>query len=191
MIRVASSIDASGSKQPTPTIEKTRKSLAKVHVAPPIAERPFGLAYRPVAELICCGMNTFFQRNRVWILLGILVVIIAIALSIDILPSAETRPLGGADEVEALASRAADGDLNVIFILVDTLRADHLSAHGYERDTSPSLKYFSSRGVRFDRHLWPRLWGVGRNEKGCMMRIRLPLRISDISWLFLPPVSSS
>jgi choline-sulfatase len=103
-------------------------------------------------------MNTFFGRNRVWILLGILVVFIAIALSIDVLPSAETRPLGGADEVEALASRAADGDLNVIFILVDTLRADHLSAYGYERDTSPSLKYFSSRGVRFDRHLSQSSW---------------------------------
>lgn len=39
--------------------------------------------------------------------------------------------------------------LNVIFILVDTLRADHLGAYGYGRDTSPNLDAFARKSVFF------------------------------------------
>jgi len=39
--------------------------------------------------------------------------------------------------------------LNVIFILVDTLRADHLGIYGYPRDTSPNLDAFARRSVFF------------------------------------------
>jgi arylsulfatase A-like enzyme len=39
---------------------------------------------------------------------------------------------------------------NLIFILVDTLRADALSAYGYGRRTSPDLDAFARRAVRFD-----------------------------------------
>ncbi|MBW2290118.1 MAG: sulfatase, partial [Deltaproteobacteria bacterium] len=40
---------------------------------------------------------------------------------------------------------------NFLFILVDTLRTDHLSAYGYERETSPALSRLVAGGVRFDR----------------------------------------
>jgi len=39
---------------------------------------------------------------------------------------------------------------NVILILVDTLRADRLSAWGYARPTSPNLDAFARESVRFD-----------------------------------------
>jgi choline-sulfatase len=38
---------------------------------------------------------------------------------------------------------------NVVFILVDTLRADHLGVYGYGRDTSPTLDAFARQGVLF------------------------------------------
>ena len=38
---------------------------------------------------------------------------------------------------------------NVIFILVDTLRADHLGAYGYSRPTSPALDAFARESVLF------------------------------------------
>ena len=38
---------------------------------------------------------------------------------------------------------------NVIFILVDTLRADHLGAYGYARETSPNLDAFAGKSVFF------------------------------------------
>ena len=42
---------------------------------------------------------------------------------------------------------------NIIVILADTLRADHLSLYGYGRNTSPSLEALAARGVTFTRAL--------------------------------------
>lgn len=39
---------------------------------------------------------------------------------------------------------------NVLFIVVDTLRADHLSLQGYARETDPTLKRLASEGVMFE-----------------------------------------
>ena len=35
--------------------------------------------------------------------------------------------------------------------MLDTVAADHLSLHGYDRPTSPTLESLARRGVRFDR----------------------------------------
>lgn len=40
---------------------------------------------------------------------------------------------------------------NVVVIVVDTLRADHLGAYGYERDTSPEIDRLASEGTLFRR----------------------------------------
>jgi len=40
---------------------------------------------------------------------------------------------------------------NVLLIVVDTLRADHLEAYGYGRETTPALSRLAAQGVRFDR----------------------------------------
>ncbi len=39
---------------------------------------------------------------------------------------------------------------NVVWISLDTLRADHLGAYGYARPTSPNLDAFAKRGLRFE-----------------------------------------
>ncbi|MFH1537704.1 MAG: sulfatase [bacterium] len=39
---------------------------------------------------------------------------------------------------------------NVLFILIDTVRADHLSCHGYERLTTPVIDKIASEGVLFE-----------------------------------------
>ena len=39
--------------------------------------------------------------------------------------------------------------MNIVFISLDTLRADHLGCYGYFRDTSPHLDQLASEGVRF------------------------------------------
>jgi arylsulfatase A-like enzyme len=44
---------------------------------------------------------------------------------------------------------------NVILIVVDTLRADHLSVYGYPRDTSPNIDRFASQGVLFQNAIAP------------------------------------
>ena len=39
---------------------------------------------------------------------------------------------------------------NILFIVLDTVRADRLSLYGYERPSTPNLERFSKRGIRFD-----------------------------------------
>lgn len=40
---------------------------------------------------------------------------------------------------------------NVVFILVDTLRADHLPMYGYSRQTAPTLTALAQQGIAFSR----------------------------------------
>lgn len=47
--------------------------------------------------------------------------------------------------------RVPEGPWNVVFVLVDTLRADRLSLYGHERGTSPNLDRFAAGAVVFDR----------------------------------------
>ncbi len=47
---------------------------------------------------------------------------------------------------------------NILLVTVDTLRADHLSAWGYARQTSPAIDRLAAEGVRFDQAWaqWPK-----------------------------------
>ncbi|MBK7949691.1 MAG: sulfatase [Deltaproteobacteria bacterium] len=59
------------------------------------------------------------------------------------------------DELERLRERE---DLNVLFLLVDTLRADRLSAYGYPRPTSPTIDALARTGIRFAQHTSQSSW---------------------------------
>ena len=50
------------------------------------------------------------------------------------------------------------GAPNVLFIVLDTVRASSLSLHGYPRDTSPQLTRWARRGVQFDWAVAPASW---------------------------------
>lgn len=47
---------------------------------------------------------------------------------------------------------------DVLVLVVDCLRADHLGAYGYERDTSPVMDGLAADGVRFDRAVAQSNW---------------------------------
>lgn len=47
---------------------------------------------------------------------------------------------------------------NVLMISLDTLRADHLGAYGYDRDTSPNIDRFAEEGVLFENCLSTSSW---------------------------------
>ncbi len=47
---------------------------------------------------------------------------------------------------------------NVVFIIVDTLRADHLGCYGYEKDTSPHIDALSRESVVFKNALAQAPW---------------------------------
>ena len=42
---------------------------------------------------------------------------------------------------------------NVVLIVMDTVRADHLSCYGYHRDTSPNIDQIASEGILY-RHTY-------------------------------------
>jgi arylsulfatase A-like enzyme len=51
----------------------------------------------------------------------------------------------------ALACDYPPKRLNIVLVVVDTLRADHLEVYGYERPTAPNLVTFAQQSVIFDR----------------------------------------
>lgn len=57
----------------------------------------------------------------------------------------------------APTERPQDGP-NVLLLVLDTVRADHLSLYGYDRATTPNLQRWAQRGVRFDRARAPAPW---------------------------------
>lgn len=99
----------------------------------------------------------FLDQRWPW-LVGVAIILVAfLSTFVEILPEEgwDSRPLGSAEDISKLRER---DDLNVLFILIDTLRADRLSAYGYERATSPTLERLAASGVRFDRHLAQSSW---------------------------------
>jgi len=48
---------------------------------------------------------------------------------------------------------------NILLVVVDTLRADHLPFHGYERDTAPRIsERMADGGVLFENAYAPASW---------------------------------
>jgi len=101
------------------------------------------------------------------------------------------RSKGQVDDIRALKDRK---DLNLLFIVIDTLRADHLHAYGYQRETSPTLDYLASTGVRFGRvisqsswtkasmasmwtSVWPRRSGILRWSQSLPQQVEMPAEV--------------
>jgi len=55
---------------------------------------------------------------------------------------------------------AAEKAPNVIVIVVDTLRADHVSSHGYARRTSPEIDRIAQQGVLFENAIAATSWSL-------------------------------
>ncbi|MBL8154116.1 MAG: sulfatase [Anaerolineae bacterium] len=49
---------------------------------------------------------------------------------------------------------------NILFIVLDTLRRDRLSAYGHRRETSPRLDEFAARSVVYERAVAPAQWTI-------------------------------
>ncbi len=65
------------------------------------------------------------------------------------------RDVAGVDAISRLRDRE---DLNVVFMLVDTLRADRLGVYGYGRPTSATLDELGRSGVVFERVVAQSSW---------------------------------
>jgi len=63
---------------------------------------------------------------------------------------------------EAIADRppAHDGAPDVLFVVMDTVRAQSCSTYGYERETTPVLTSLAEEGLRFDQATAPATWSL-------------------------------
>jgi arylsulfatase A-like enzyme len=84
---------------------------------------------------------------------AVVLLLVIVALQFDLrIPS---RPTGTARDLALLRNR---GDLNVVFILVDTLRADRMSLYGYGRPTTPVIDDLANHGIVFERVIAQSSW---------------------------------
>jgi len=67
-------------------------------------------------------------------------------------------PAAGEPPAAATAGNPAPAQTarNLLVLMVDTLRADHLGCYGYGRDTSPRIDAFAKEGVLFENAATPR-----------------------------------
>lgn len=115
------------------------------------------------------------NNRRIWplALAGLAAIGIYAYSAIDIEPDpTSSLPAGGVAELESLADR---DDLNVLFILVDTLRAARMSAYGYQRATTPFIAGLAERGIRFDRHIAQSSWT--KSSMASLWSSMLPTRV--------------
>ena len=93
-----------------------------------------------------------------WLVAAGVIVLVFLSTFVDIrLPGRhwDPRPPGSADDIARLRDR---GDLNVLFIVIDMLRADHLHSYGYARATSPTLDRLAASGIRFAGQISQSSW---------------------------------
>jgi arylsulfatase A-like enzyme len=79
------------------------------------------------------------KSSRLWLLVGVGGLVVAAALAWP--------------RLRQLAGRGAStSPANVVVVLVDTLRADHLGVYGYPRPTSPHLDRFAREAIVFEQN---------------------------------------
>ena len=72
---------------------------------------------------------------------------------------------------------------NILLIVLDTVRADHLRIYGYDRDTTPNLARLASRGVRFDRAHSAASWTLPSHATMLTGRWPHELSVGRLGWL--------
>jgi arylsulfatase A-like enzyme len=73
---------------------------------------------------------------------------------------------------------------NVLFIVLDTLRADHVSAYGYPRETSPTIDRLAREGALFENAIAPAPWSLPSHVSLLTGKYQFEHGIGDV-----PPMS--
>jgi hypothetical protein len=108
-----------------------------------------GVAFRvaPILERHPAGARRWLVRS------------VPILLGLALLPAGWIAGVDGIKQwSEAGRPWPPAGAPNVLLIVLDTVRADHLSAYGYPRGTTPTLERLAARGIRFDEARAPAPW---------------------------------
>ena len=140
--------------------------------------------YRPAAAVLAVGIGTVVGRigaahrprfdRLVARTLPALVAAVVIGAAIVRVPA-----MGGG-RAPASGALARPDSPNVLFVVLDTVRAANLSSYGYGRPTSPELQKWLRDGVRFEHALATVPWTLPSHAS--MFTGRLPHELSA-GWL--------
>ena len=120
-------------------------------------------------------LRRLLDSPRTYYALAGILLVVAVLTQFEIRTPA--RPEGR--EAELAALRARD-DVNLLFILVDTLRADRLHAYGHERETSPWMDELARTGVRFARVVSQSSWT--KSSMASLWTATYPARNGVLRW---------
>ena len=95
------------------------------------------------------------MSNRRPMVIG--VALLGAALAVFAALNLSTTELTPPPEVTEAAGATANGP-NVLILLWDTVRADHLSVYGHHRKTTPFLEELAESSLVFDRAISPGMW---------------------------------
>lgn len=93
---------------------------------------------------------SFWRRSIAWVALIAVITFVTIQTSILIRDRLAVARLPDAQ----------NGSPNIVLIVVDTLRADHLSSYGYPRATSPHMDQLADQGVLFENAYAASSWSL-------------------------------
>jgi arylsulfatase A-like enzyme len=106
-----------------------------------------------VSFAVAYAIAPAFERSRALAATGLLAVFAAAAWTSSATPPAPPPPAYTAAAPDPSRPRR-----NVLLISLDSLRADHVGAYGYKRDTSPSFDRFAKDGVLFRNAISTSSW---------------------------------
>ncbi|HEX3739334.1 MAG TPA: sulfatase [Terriglobales bacterium] len=92
----------------------------------------------------------FYRRTAIWLVVALGLVFLGIEVGERIHESVAVSNL----------PMSTPESPNVLVIVVDTLRADHLSSYGYSRPTSPNIDALARGGVLFENAVAPSSWSL-------------------------------
>lgn len=110
------------------------------------------------------GFRVFARRSLPW-MVG-MVVLICVGVYVWKLPKTPNSEQASSPQAESP---------NVLLLVLDTVRAQSLSLHGYDRPTTPRLEEFAKTGVTFERALSTSPWTLPAH--GSMFTGRLPYEL--------------
>ena len=98
-----------------------------------------------------------FRRmlDSAWFYFGLAGVLLLAAIATQFQIRVPTRAVEPVSELTKLRDR---DDLNVVFLLIDTLRADRLGIYGYERRTSQLIDEVAKSGIVFEKVVAQSSW---------------------------------
>jgi arylsulfatase A-like enzyme len=136
-----------------------------------------GIAYRAALWIATDGRFPGFCRLirlTAPVLMGMLAVLVGVPIARDSL--AGRRP-------PSPSPSGPNSAPNVLLIVLDTVRADHLSLYGYGRDTTPNLTRLANQGARFQRARAAAPWTLPSHASLFTGRWPHELGVERLGWL--------